>query len=514
MAEPKTDLASVLTILGVRPRDLAAGVNADKRLVSRWCSGQQKLMPNHGWIDKVADFLIEKDSRLKEPVLPEILRAYYPVENMGTADKRRALLMRWLYEFGCRSAQLQKGRVGLAGLLRNQMDKLSAPPAVREIAPAPPPQDNLVVYGIEGVQGSALQFLDMVTQRREPCEVMFACPEGLEMLTRDKRFLPRFIDALMKMLAAGHRMSVVIRTDYRVSDIAEFSGPWLVAHLLGYIHSYYYDDFIGSSKDKMLVVVPGYLAGRVNETDAGELYTAIHFDRRTIESIHGKVKRYQQKGSQRFHYDLFEQSNGFLRDTVVRGDRPHYLFSRLPHFCIADEEGFQESFSLTEKEMDILRTDFPPILTHPGYFDKDTVLRHILCVNDIEDALLKSRHVSVELSTILGRRVMMKTQTLVNRLALLKKLLADHKNYEISFLREEHFEKIKMQIAAFGDSAAIGWIEGGKSTACRDYTNVNALTGFCEAVWGKIPREMKLRTTAIRKLNTWLKMAKKYGYKV
>jgi hypothetical protein len=69
-----------------------------------------------------------------------------------------------------------------------------------------------------------------------------------------------------------------------------------------------------------------------------------------------------------------------------------------------------------------------------------------------------------------------------------------------------------MQVAAWGDRAAIGWIDGGKSTACGDYTNVNALTGFCAYVWGMIPGVVKSRRAANHKLNTWLQMAAKYGY--
>ena len=514
MPEPKTNFAYVLTLLDVRPRDMVVALDADKSVVSRWWNGKQKLMPGHGWVDKVADYLIGKDSRLKASILPNILRAYYPAENMKTAGSRRTLLMRWLHEYGWRPAQHKDGRMGLKGLMLEQAEKFSPPPLEREIAPAPPPQDNIVVYGVEGVQGSTLQFLDLVTQQSDPCEILFACPEGLEMLTRDKRFLPHFIDTLMKLFAAGHSMSVVIRTDYRVSDIAEFSGPWLVAHLLGYIHSYYYDDFISFAKEKLLAVVPGKIAGRANETDEGKLYASIHFDKKTIDSIHAEIESYQEKSTQRFHYSWFEQPDGFLRGVVPASDRPHYLFSRLPHFCVAHEDTFQESFSLDENEMGVLQTNFSPLLSHPGFFAADTVVRHIFCENDIEDALLKNRHVSAEISVILGRRVVMNTQTLVERLVLLKKLLSEHKNYEVCFLREEHFEKFRMQIAAFGDRAAIGWIPGGKSTACKDYTNVNALTGFCESVWQQIPNIMKTHSAATRDLNRWLKMAEKYGYAV
>ncbi len=81
-------------------------------------------------------------------------------------------------------------------------------------------------------------------------------------------------------------------------------------------------------------------------------------------------------------------------------------------------------------------------------------------------------------------------------------------------MAKDVFQRIRMQIAAWGDVAAIGWIAGGKSTACKDYTNVNALTGFCESVWERIPNMLKARRAAVRKLNTWLKKAEKYGYKI
>ena len=150
----------------------------------------------------------------------------------------------------------------------------------------------------------------------------------------------------------------------------------------------------------------------------------------------------------------------------------------------------------------------------PGFFEPGVPQRHVYCENDIENALLKNRHRSLEFTDILGRRVFMQTQTLVDRLALLKKLLEEYPQYEVCFLRDEHFQRLTMQIAARGDTAAIGWIAGGKSTACRDYTNVNTLTGFCAYIWEQIPGMIKSRCTTIRKLNTWLKMAVKYGYTV
>jgi hypothetical protein len=81
-------------------------------------------------------------------------------------------------------------------------------------------------------------------------------------------------------------------------------------------------------------------------------------------------------------------------------------------------------------------------------------------------------------------------------------------------MRDDVFRKLTMQIACWCDRAAIGWIPGGKSTACKDYTNVNALTGFCGSIWEQIPGLMRSRKAALNKLATWIKKAKKYGYDV
>lgn len=514
MAQPKTNFAMLLGLLGARPRDLVEETGADKSLVSRWTNGKQKLMPGHGWIDKVAGYILSLDARLKEPVVPDVLAAYYPGEALDGETKLRAALLDWLATVGHQPARHQPERAGLAGLIMEKAAQLSAPEPEPTLTQAPPPMKNAVVYGIKGVQGSALQFLEMVTELKEPQEMIFACPEGLEMLTRDKHFIPHFFEVLMRMFAAGHTFSVVVRTDYRVSDIAAFSGPWLVAHLLGYIRSYYYDDFVNSSKDKMLAAVSGKFSGRVSETGEGEIYTTIQFDAETVEKTYAEIKRYQAKSKQRFHYHLFGQPDAFLRGCRPLPDRAHYQFARLPYFCVADKSVVQSSLQLTDDEMSLLEKDFAPLLTSPGYFEPDTPLRHIFCEDDIEDALLKNRHVIQELSAITGRRVLMSTQSLADRLMLLKALLTEYNNYEVAFLSKDVFQRIKMQIVTWGDIAAIGWIAGGKSTACKDYTNVNSLTGFCESVWDRIPNMVKNRRTAIRKLNTWLKKAGKYGYDV
>ena len=518
MKEGVTNFSYLMELLDMKTADLCEAIGADKTLISRWRSGGRRLMPGHHWAKKIAAYFLQTEAERKYPVLRQVLEVYYPGEKPNTPEKLEALLIHWLTTAGQQEAAYRQRREGVFAALTHKMRQLARPEPLPEAEPEPPPRlprlKNAVVYGVEGVQGSTLQFLEMVTGQPEPRELLFACPEGLDMLTRDKRFLPRFTRALMALFEAGHRMSVVIRTDYRISDIAAFSGPWLVAHLLGYIQSYYYDDFVNGSKEKMLAVVPGIMAGRVSETESGKIYTAIRFDEKTVEATYTDIKALHAKSKQRFHYRLFEQPDGFLRSALPLADKAHYQFALLPHFCTAEKETLKSGFQLSAEEMSLFTREFSPLLTSPGFFEPGAIVRHLFCEDAIEDALLKSRHVSQELSAITGRRVVMTTQALVDRLVLLKKTLTEHKNYELCFLPEDAFQKLTMQIACWGDRAAIGWIAGGKSTACRDYTNVNALTGFCESVWETIPGIARQRRMALHKLNTWLKKAAKYGYEV
>lgn len=516
MAESKTNFALLLKLLGIRSRDLCDAVGVHKTLVSRWCNGRQKMISGNRYVQGIADYLLAFDARLKEPVLPEILAAYYPDEILKDPELYKPMLLKWLENVGWREAVLQTEERGLAenvlGRITNIRNTDSPYPNTKDIDP---PFKNTIAYDVTGVQGSALHFIDIAMEQSQPCHLLFVCPEGLEMYTRDERFSVLLMDRLMIMFEAGHTLDVVLRTDYRMTDVSLFSGRWLVAHLLGYIKSYYFDDFLKSYENKMLVVIKNRVAMKVTDlADETErrVYTAIYYDDTSIEQIWQECESFRRQAKQRFLYNLFENPQGFLANTHPKPDKSQYQFARLPHFCIVKEKRFQEDFALTEKEMSKLYHDFSPFLSYPEFFNESTPIRHVFCENDIEEVLLKNRHGCQPLTTILDRRVFMQTQVLVDRLTLIKNLLEKNLNYEVCFLRDEHFNMLTMQIATWSDTAAIGWIPAGKSAACKDYTNVNALSGFCAGIWDKIPTPLKMRRTSVRKINTWLKMAKKYGY--
>ena len=88
-----------------------------------------------------------------------------------------------------------------------------------------------------------LDLLDQINELPGPEELRFVCPAGLSLLTYDERYFGQLMERLMRAFSKGHRLYVVLRTDFKMSEVSNISGPWLVAHLLGYIQSFYYDDF-------------------------------------------------------------------------------------------------------------------------------------------------------------------------------------------------------------------------------------------------------------------------------
>ena len=115
------------------------------------------MMADNRYVNAAADCLLELDGWLKSPVLWGVLAAYYLDEAMDALPQHRAAMLGWLTTVGWRSAEHQPDMRGLAGLAIDKVAQLTlSQPKTPKEAAENPPMKNMVVYGIEGVQGSAL----------------------------------------------------------------------------------------------------------------------------------------------------------------------------------------------------------------------------------------------------------------------------------------------------------------------------------------------------------------------
>lgn len=100
----------------------------------------------------------------------------------------------------------------------------------------------------------------------------------------------------------------------------------------------------------------------------------------------------------------------------------------------------------------------------------------------------------------------MTTVNLRKQLAEIKHLLETHDNYEVCFLGNESFENLKVQLAVWGYSASVSWIDCKHSLASRGYINQRIIQGFCHSTWTKIPEKKKSRKLSIKKIERWLNL--------
>ena len=500
---PKSNFGVFLDVFGVNTQQAAVGIGTDATLISRWRNGQRKLVSGRKWAKAIVDyaFLLDRDN--KPRLLPKMMAAFYPVDDTSDAAEVGALFERWL----CAKTQFSDAYVSRRALILHELfasarNLSTASPAERE-------RRRETAHGIKAIHKSILALEDYLAAM-EPSTIQFVCPFGLALITDDSVFSKEIMEMLMRLFVRGHRMEVIIRTDYRVSDVSAFAGKWLFAHLLGYIKSFYYDDFRKIDGIQMVAVVSDKVAMKITPDEKREVTGTFLFDDTSIGEIREHIDEYFALSVQRFHYGFFDNPGDYLKKTNFELSGSSYLFSRLPHFGVAGEE-LLDLINLTDDEKLIMREQFFPLISSSRQLSESSKVYNIFCVEQIEAALEKPRHMVPELSAMLGRRVYIKTQVFVDLLIRLR-ALTELPNYNLCFLREEHFDKINMCLAVWGSSVAIGWIPGGLSTVCRDFSNVGTLNGFAGTVWDTVPSSMKTSGVARKKLDGWLKRALLFGY--
>ncbi|MDL2238425.1 hypothetical protein LJC56_11485 [Christensenellaceae bacterium OttesenSCG-928-K19] len=506
MKKFRTNFELVLELSGIDAPAFTRQIGASRSQLSSWRSGVRKIVASGHWAEDMAAAFIEQDRRRQRPFLAAFLAEAYPLGTPGRKGVDEHMVA-FLTANGQDTPEQQKKRAELylkyaAYLADNRVENSAIP--VEKPQPAP------VVVGYYESRQVLSDLVDFLTTLDDPAPITFVCPDGIDIITKDEKFGMDMLSRMVTMLLKGHTLDVVLRTDFKLSEVSAFSGPWLVAHLSGLIKSWYYDDFRMIETDHIIVCVKDILAVRIS----GDEYRCETFrDKATVQKLQKQCQSYKRQSRQHFHYGLFPKPDGFLAGVNIPTDAVCYLFQRLPHLSIGGEK-LLTKVGLDAKEKRRVKKEFAPLFLSPDSFTKDSPIYHMFCMDDIEDALDKPRHLDVELHEMAGRRVYMDTQVLVDQLAEIQRLVKSNKNYYPCFLPGSAFERIKMEIGVWGKALAIGWLPGKQSTATKEYATIAALNGFCSTVWSRVPKIAKSKAAANRALNKLLNRAAKMGYSV
>ena len=486
-----TNFAFLMDLLKISAKNFLS-LGFDHTLVSRWRTGKRRIMPGRSQAAAIARIFRDADALREHPVIDRLLEIQYPTQPCAADDEKQALLERFLTEKGQTDADYQKKREVRLGCLQNHTGISAAAPR-----------------GIDAVRLGLLDFLDLIGELPQPQEFSFVFTEGLSIYLDDASFGNLFITKLMKLFEAGHRMCSIMRSDSTVSDSWYFHKIKLYAHLEGYIGTLYYNDFMQQGSEKILCVAGDKLALTVSREvlwDVNDTCISIYYDTKSAKEVSERIEEYRSRAHMLAHYEYFDRPNGWFAGIDILRDQPSYLFSRLPHFGISAPDDFAESFALSHDEMETIWREFYPLALDIRFFDEGTPIRHVFCESDIEDALMKQRHQSHELTAMLGRKAWMPTRSLVRQLTTIQALLKERKNYEVCFLSKERFDGLLVQIGVWGNEAAVSWIEKKQSVSCKNYMIVSGMQSLCVTAWNEIPAEMRTRSAATRKLNRWVRI--------
>jgi len=503
----KTNFALLLELSGMGGPAFSKEAGVSRSQLAMWRSGSRKFTQDGKWAMHVAQVFLSHDAMQPIPFISFLLANVFPLGILQGQELQKQLAV-WIAADGQDAPESAAQRMELYLKCTSYLlGKEAAAPTAEKTDRGMAAQ---VVHGYHETQQTIANTLDYLATVNTPVQFTFVCPEGIDIITKDGGFGEMVLKKLMNALRMGHTLNVVLRTDFKMSEVSAFAGPWLVAHLLGSVKSWYYDDFRRIETERIIMSVPGVCAIIVTGDDYRcETFT----DEETMKRADKQCRAYVKRSAQRFRYHLFEDPGGLLQGVKPLAGEDCYLFQRLPHLSIGGQS-LLAKLNLEENEQRKVLDEFDIVFLPPAAFDKESNVYHTLCMDDIENALDKPRHIHNELQSMTGRRVYMDTQLLVDQLVDIRELLCKQKNYNVCFLNGELFEKIKMEVAVWGKVAAIGWLAGKQSTATTYYFNIGTLEGFCATVWSKIPKIARSKTAAERALGKLLNRAKKMGYAV
>lgn len=348
------------------------------------------------------------------------------VSPLGLSQGRPAeeLLSRWLGE----SAGPWEDRDQLLFLSRDQNER--AERKGRQLLDAGP------LSGDGAVRKLLMEFLDDVLTSPGPGEIVFFCSEGLELFTRDERYVQFLQEKLQVLFKRGKRVQAVLRTNYRPGDAALACGPWLRAHLMGHIQSYYYDDFRLLEHGEILFGLRGRLMVQVRMKN-GIPQAVIHRRPESIAKAEACFDERVRCARPRFVYRFFQCPMDLLCGISSDGDGSVYLLARLPDLG-GGFERLSRYLHLRPEETALFRQQFWPLSLTLQDGDRHT--RQIFCEDNIDEALDGTRHLCRPFSKICGRRLYLSTRGLAEQLNEMRRALERKPGYQVCFIPQEWFD--------------------------------------------------------------------------
>ncbi|MDL2218991.1 hypothetical protein LJC04_01455 [Ruminococcaceae bacterium OttesenSCG-928-O06] len=339
------------------------------------------------------------------------------------------------------------------------------------------------------------------------------CHGNYNWMVSDMAFVAAFLEKLQRAFARGTTITLINRKGYAIADIAAFAGPWLIAHLKGHIRSRYYEGEMPGNL-RFIASIREYWSARVLEDPEVEdsLFLAMYTDVLDIRREVAECDEYLAISRPLSQYHFLQSPAGtpaekklWPADGCLPGwndleapDGSFFASMRVPGFGV-----------MTRAEFDQVAEGRAPEL--PAFlFAGDAGFapgphKLVLCAEDVQEGLLKSRRMHEALSEVMGQRAFVPQSMLRAQLRRILAAMAQRDDFEVALVPRVAFASLQMDLICWRNSATVAWLQDRtESVYSFDEATSGAFYGFMGFLWGRLMAGWKNQDRVRRQLRRWL----------
>lgn len=330
-------LCNLMELFKIKNNALAAALNVDSSLISKYRTGKRTPSLDHDIVKKIASYFAELalESNHAEELLrlpgannKTIMDANHQPAVDGeqkTAMDREALtgaILAWMTQ--------DKLDTLLADRIFNVMEDFTSPVidfrTISQLVESVdlPYQDVIKNSGNEGLRKQVSLFLSLCAKSKEKLHLKLFSNQGMDWMTEDLSFFHTWKTLMLAVLEGGHKITIIHNIQRTDSESFSAIEGWVPLHLSGNIESYYHALSPSPSFTNTIFISVDHFGLYGNGLIGMEEDTEFFFTKNqdTLRRLEGAFDALIRDSSPLLKSLTIEELNGILEGVEFDNERP------------------------------------------------------------------------------------------------------------------------------------------------------------------------------------------------
>lgn len=476
----------VMDLVGVRANALARMSDADHSLITKWRRGERRLTYTSKNLHEISVALLEID---KDGELMALIEPYKQGDEAPAETLRQYLIGKDLPALPPRTAPAERMTSGEYTV------------------------QHRVYLGQKGLRSATIAMLDYIMALPPGRDIVGVFHGNYNWVVKNMSYVSMLIERLRSAFSRGATLTVINRKGYALTDVAAFAGPWMAAHLQGFIRSRYYEGEMPEG-ERIVASIRDYWSLRAHEDREVEdgLFAAMFTDPLDIRQDVCTCDEYYAKSKPLSQYNFFKAPGGTAEDEKlwsdmdtlprweggITPDGSFFTIQRTPCLGILSLDELKQLTGAVE-------LPFPNYLFSRGGELSPGPHKLILCLEDVRKSLTRASTPSGVLGDLMHKPVSMPKEMSVTLMKRVLTLMEDRHDFEVAIIPRVAFKKIQQEMICWQDSVTVGWLQDhSQSVFANDEVVSGSLYGSVEYLWDRLLSGWKRQGNIRRQIRKWL----------